>query len=194
MGHQRRPLLENLSDEIRCGELTLLLGPNGSGKTTLTRTLLGLQRPIAGEVEPLKRSAYLPQQLQAETGFPITVNEMVGLQSARPRRTEIKEALCRTGLEGFGRRFFFALSGGEQKRVLLARALLADAEFIALDEPGAGVDDAGQAGLWPLLAQLSKEGRAVLAVTHDDRRAMQFADRCFELVDGQLTRREREES
>jgi zinc/manganese transport system ATP-binding protein len=196
IGYGRQTVARDLEAQLSGGELILLTGPNGSGKTTLLRTLIGLQRPLAGRVirGGDRVVGYVPQLGAFDPGFPIAVGEVVAMGlTRRPRSpsTRVLEALAQVGLDARIRHPFFALSGGQRQRVLVARALVADAEILALDEPTAGVDEQSAKDLWRLLRATAFDGRLVLVATHDVDAARPFAHRMFRLEDGALSERPR---
>jgi manganese transport system ATP-binding protein len=176
--------LQDVTFEIPAGSLYGLLGPNGSGKSTLLKTLIGKVRPTSGTVElgntPTPRSApwlgYVPQASTADSTFPITVAEVVamGLYGARPRlrlpfRTPpaVLEALEAVSLAHLRNRQVSELSGGQQRRVMIARALVRRPKVILLDEPAAGLDVGADERLTELLRSLADSGRTVVVATHD---------------------------
>lgn len=171
-----------LDGSFDAGQLHLITGPNGSGKTTLLRTLIGLLPSLGGRVERRSQTiSYVPQLQDLDGGFPITCAEVVLTgHRAMPRRqaeASVQQALTAVGLADARKEPFFRLSGGQRVRVLIARALCADADIVALDEPTAGVDAQSSAALWSSAQQLAANGKLVLAVTHDVFRAPEVADR-----------------
>ena len=192
LGYEGRPIWEHLSFRVRRGDYLCIVGDNGSGKSTLLKSLLGLLRPLSGEIrldESLRRGAigYLPQQTRAQKDFPATVSEVVlsGFLSARGWRFFYTPAQKSQALQHMGKlgilelkdRCYRELSGGQQQRVLLARALCAAGELLILDEPVTGLDPAAAQELYRTLEYLNKqEGLAIVAVTHDIRSALRYAD------------------
>lgn len=180
-------VLENVDLTIEPGEFVALLGPNGSGKTTLVRAMLGLQAYDHGHVRlfgvPLRRFrsweriAIVPQQLPGASSIPVSVWETTlgGLISpkrrwrpfSRAEKAAVAQALKDVGLWAKRHERLDTLSGGQQRRVLIARALASGAELLVMDEPTAGVDAEHQVRLSDLLAQLHERGTTVLVVTHD---------------------------
>ncbi len=180
-------VLEDVDLTIRSGDFVALLGPNGSGKTTLVRTMLGLQPYAHGRVRlfgtPLSRFkawnriALVPQRLPGATSIPVSVWETVlsGLISPRRRwrpfsraeRAAACAALDKVGLLAKRHERLDTLSGGQQRRVLIARALATGADLLVMDEPTAGVDAEHVGRLTQLLAELHEEGRTILVVTHE---------------------------
>ena len=179
LGYNRRALVEDLTFEIRRGEILGIVGPNGCGKTTLLRALLGILKPLRGSVERSANlvASYVPQRERIDTILPITALEVALLdrmaqQSASRRlgaedREAALKALGRLGIEDLAPRLYRDLSGGQQRRVLLARALAAEPELLVLDEPTAGMDVGSEASILAFLEDLNREhGVTILIVTH----------------------------
>ena len=177
----RRTVLENVDISVGRSEIVTLIGPNGSGKTTLVRTLLGLQTPDTGTVTPAAgiRIGYAPQQVSVDRTLPLDVRRFLEMSGCRdPDR--LAGALREVGAEDVMRREIRLLSGGELKRVLLARALLRDPELLVLDEPTANVDVHGQIEFYELIRRIRDErGCGILLVSHDLHLVMSATDRVF---------------
>ena len=153
---------------LRRGELTTLIGPNGAGKTTLVRLLLGLERPSSGTVCVAEgaRIGYVPQRIHVDDALQITVERFLSLGGAK--RTTIETVLAEVGAVRVLNAALQTVSGGEMRRVLLARALLRDPDLLVLDEPTAGVDLNGQAELYDLINAVRRQKKcAVLLISHD---------------------------
>ena len=179
------PAVEGVGLVVPEGELVGLVGPNGAGKSTLFKSILGLLRPLRGEVRVFGRPvdkarsdiAYTPQIEEVDWGFPISVRELVlmgrwrGLRPLRSWSREDREAadaaLERAGLAGLAGRQAGELSGGQRRRALVARAIARGARLLLLDEPFAGLDAAVQHDLLAIFDGLTSEGRSVLVATHD---------------------------
>ena len=160
------------------GEVVTLIGPNGSGKTTLIRVLLGLLRPDAGTVwlRPGLSIGYVPQRLAVDPVLPLSVGRFLQL-ARRPRRGSMEGALAEVGAGHTLDLPLQTLSGGETRRVLLARALLGEPDLLVLDEPVQGVDLTGQAELYGLIGRVRHErGLGVLLVSHDLHLVMAATD------------------
>lgn len=180
--------LEHVDLELQPGQVHGLIGMNGSGKSTLFKALMGLVRPLAGEVElfgdtpaaarAAGRVAYAPQSELVDWHFPVSVRDVVAMgrygHTGRQRRLRpadhdaVDRALERTELTPFADRQIGALSGGQRKRAFVARGLAQGAELLLLDEPFAGVDQRTEATITTLLRELAtEEGRTILVSTHD---------------------------
>jgi ABC-type Mn2+/Zn2+ transport system ATPase subunit len=179
IGYSHRALAEDLSLAVRRGEILGIVGPNGCGKTTLLRVLLGLRKPIRGTVSRDRAlvTSYVPQRERLDTILPITAFEVALLgqmvrasafrRAGAADRDGALRALRRVGVEGLAPQLFRDLSGGQQRRVLLARALAAEPDLLVLDEPTAGMDVAGEAAIIDFLRKLNRaHGVTILIVTH----------------------------
>ena len=180
-------VLEDVDLTIRAGEFVALLGPNGSGKTTLVRAMFGLQPFAHGRIslfgQPLsrfdswQRVALVPQRLPGASSIPVSVREVVlsGLISpqrrwrplSRVERGAAMQAIDDVGLSAKRHERLDTLSGGQQRRVLIARALASGADLLVMDEPTAGVDSRHVGRLTELLAGLHERGLTVIVVTHE---------------------------
>lgn len=161
------------------GEIVALIGPNGSGKTTLVRALLGLMRCTAGRIDraPGLRVGYVPQHHPVDAILPLTVSRFLTL-SARAKPDRLRELLDEVGAAGLFDAPVYQLSGGELRRVLIARALLREPGLLVLDEPTAGVDFAGQIALFDLIGRIrDRHGCGILTVSHDLHLVMSGTDR-----------------
>lgn len=176
------PILQDVSFHIHEGEFAALIGPNGSGKTTILRLLLGLAAPASGRIEvlgapphtALESLGYVPQNAAYDPAFPISVAEVVRMGrlrggSGRYSREDLRAAdaaLEQADVAELRDRPYSALSGGQRRRVLVARALAANPRLLVLDEPTANMDVESETRLFRALGEL--RGRTtVLVVTHD---------------------------
>jgi zinc transport system ATP-binding protein len=172
-------ILDKVSLTVQGGEIVTLIGPNGSGKSTLVKTALGLIKPDSGQIirSPLYSMAYVPQSIDIDETLPITVQRFFRLHS-RAARTTYVAALEQTGAAHLIDTSMHHLSGGEMRRVLLARAIVRKPALLILDEPTAGVDIGGQAALYALIQDLrDKLQCGVLLVSHDLHIVMAATDR-----------------
>lgn len=188
--------LSDVDIELDIGRVTALIGMNGSGKSSLFNAIMGRVKPSAGSVSVFGQPslaarkaglvAYLPQQESIDWDFPISVNQvvmtgrfgMLGL-TRRPRTTDheaVREALDRVGLAKLADRQIGELSGGQRKRVFLARSIAQQAKLLLLDEPFAGVDKASEASIIALLHELRDAGCGILISTHDLAGVPELAD------------------
>lgn len=177
----RRTVLSGVDISVGRGELVTLIGPNGSGKTTLVRTLLGLEKPQSGSVTltPGIRVGYTPQSLTIDRTLPLNVRRF--LQMAGEKDVDVLTAtLDSVGAGETMNREIRLLSGGEMKRVMLARALLRKPDLLVLDEPTANVDVHGQTEFYEMIAAIrDKRGCGILLVSHDLHLVMSATDRVF---------------
>ncbi|MEY8802043.1 ABC transporter ATP-binding protein [Leisingera sp. XS_AS12] len=177
-----RPVLRDVSFQIQAGEFVGLLGPNGTGKTSLMRAALGLiscaGRSSLAELSAADRAqvvAWMPQS--REIAWPLPVERLVALgrlphlpQGVRLPPADqalVDRAIARMGLDSFRARAASRLSGGEQARALIARALAQDTPLLMADEPAAGLDPAHQISTMEVFASLAAEGRSALVSLHD---------------------------
>ncbi len=179
--HGERLVLDGVDLNLHRGEILTVIGPNGAGKTCLIRIALGLMPASGGTrwLAPGLRIGYLPQKLRLNPYLPLTVADFLALPEAGGKhwwqrsqppysRQDILKALAEVGAEHLLMQQAQSLSGGEQQRVLLARALLRRPDLLVLDEPVQGVDLAGQAELYALIRELrDRYGCGVLMVSHD---------------------------
>lgn len=159
----RTDVLFTVNFSVQDGMFAGLKGSNGVGKTTLLRTLAGLLPPLGGSYET-DGAAFVVQELLVDPRFPVTVRELVESTATR----EIETALEATDVAHLEGRSYPTLSGGEKKRVLIARALATGKRTLLLDEPTAGVDRENVERIIALLRNLAQEGYAVLASSHDE--------------------------
>jgi zinc transport system ATP-binding protein len=187
IGYGDVPIVAHVDLAVRHGEAVAVLGSNGSGKTTLARGVLGLATVLDGNVEVLGaplgrprergRVGYVPQRHTVSGAVPATVREVVGVgrlarlglfrRLGAADRTAVDEAVAAVGLRDRMHDPVASLSGGQQRRVLVARALAAEPELLIMDEPTAGVDAASQEALAAVLEAVSATGTTVVVVTHE---------------------------
>lgn len=198
LGYDNKTILSNLSFSINSGDYLCIVGENGSGKSTLMRTMLGLQKPMSGEIslgDGLKKGeiGYLPQQTDVQKNFPASVKEIVlsGCQARAGLRpfynNQEKEmaanAMKKMRIEEFSKRCYRELSGGQQQRVLLARALCATQKILLLDEPVSGLDPKVTAEMYELISGLNKEGITIIMISHDIDVAISEASHILHICD-----------
>lgn len=206
-GYAGKAIVTDVDLTVRSGEVLAVLGPNGSGKTTLVKGVLGLSEHLSGSVEVLgvplsrlrdrTRLGYVPQRHTLTGGIRARVSEVVatGLLSGRPwwqpagraESVAVDEALDAVGLADRARFDVDTLSGGQQRRVLIARALVSRPDILIMDEPTAGVDTASQVVLAGVLQELGRNGTTMLVVTHELSALRGVIDRIIEVDMGHLT-------
>ncbi len=189
--------LRDASFEIPTGTITGLVGINGSGKSTLFKAIMGFVPAAKGNISILGRSvddalknnvvAYVPQAEEVDWSFPVLVEDVVMMgryghmnfmrRTREVDRVAVTEALQRVGMIDYRKRQIGELSGGQKKRVFLARALAQESEVILLDEPFTGVDVKSEDAIIELLRQMRKEGRVMLVATHNLGSVPEFCDR-----------------
>ena len=203
---RRRPVLRGVSLALHRGEVVGLLGPNGAGKTTCFYIITGLIRPDSGAIEldgadvtdlPMYRRArlgigYLPQEASIFRGLSVEDNIRAVLEIVEPSR-EVREArldelLAEFSMQHLRRAPAIALSGGERRRVEIARALASRPKFILLDEPFAGIDPIAVGEIRDLVAHLKDRGIGVLITDHNVRETLDIVDRAYILHDGVVLR------
>lgn len=158
-------------------EIVTLIGPNGAGKTTLVRTLLGLQALSQGRLQRRAglRIGYMPQRVRINEHMPLRVIDFLMLDGSN--KEQAKQALGESGVADLAGAQLNRVSGGELQRVLFSRALLRNPDLLVLDEPVQGVDLAGQADLYKLIARVRDDhGCGVLMVSHDLNIVMAHTD------------------
>ncbi|GLC88601.1 metal ABC transporter ATP-binding protein [Lysinibacillus piscis] len=182
-------VLKNISFRVEEGDFLALLGPNGSGKSTLLKIILGLLKPMSGEIKLFGEPSatfkhrewigYVSQKSNAfNSGFPATVQEVVksgltkkiGLwkRPGRDAKEKVYQALQAVGMEKFIHRNIGELSGGQQQRVFIARALVSEPKLLILDEPTVGIDHENVQSFYDMLVTLNREqGITMMLVTHD---------------------------
>jgi lipopolysaccharide export system ATP-binding protein len=202
--YSKRLVIRDVSLELGRGEVVALLGPNGSGKTTCFYSIAGLVTPEGGNVTvdgrdvttlPMYRRAklgigYLPQEMSIFRGLNVEDNILSILEIAQPdrhkRRKRLEELLSEFSIEHLRRAPAMALSGGERRRVEIARCLAADPKYVLLDEPFAGVDPIAISEIRALTADLKNRGIGVLITDHNVRETLQIVDRAYILHDGKI--------
>lgn len=181
-------ILERITFEVKAGDYVGIVGPNGGGKTTLLKLMLGLLKPVSGEVQLLGRAihqsearskiGYVPQRSAAEDHiFPATVAEVImsgrtpglGMFSTRSKLdvAAVKRAMKTADVAHLAHRRIGALSGGERQRVLIARALAGEPTILMLDEPTSAVDAHSQEAFYAFLRKLHEQGLTIVLVSHD---------------------------
>ena len=202
--YRKRPVVRNVTLNVRRGEAVGLLGPNGAGKTTSFYMIVGLVRPDTGSIRldgaditglPMYRRAqlgigYLPQEASVFRGLNVEQNIMAALEVVEPdpdaRDRMLNELLAEFGIAHLRRTPALALSGGERRRVEIARALATQPGYILLDEPLAGIDPIAVGEIRDLVSHLKDRGIGVLITDHNVRETLEIIDRAYILHDGQV--------
>jgi len=202
--YNKRPVVRNVTITLRRGEAVGLLGPNGAGKTTTFYMIVGLVRPDTGAIAldgtditrlPMYRRArmgigYLPQEASVFRGLNVEQNIMAALEVAEddPDRRDLalENLLAEFGIGHLRRTPALALSGGERRRVEIARALASGPSYILLDEPLAGIDPIAVGDIRDLVSHLKHRGIGVLITDHNVRETLEIIDRAYILHDGQV--------
>lgn len=202
--YRRRAVVDGVDLELNQGEVVGLLGPNGAGKTTSFYMIVGFISPDSGKVtldgedltgKPMYKRArkgigYLPQESSIFRRLTVEDNIMAILQSlkiSRARRKErLEELLEMMGVTHIRKSKGYQLSGGERRRVEIARALVTQPKFILLDEPFAGIDPIAVADLQKVVSQLKDQGLGVLITDHNVRETLNITDRAYILFEGEI--------
>ena len=202
--YRKRPVIRDVSITLGRGEVVALLGPNGSGKTTCFYAIAGLVAPEGGKVIidgrdvttlPMYRRAqlgigYLPQEMSIFRGMSVEDKIMsileIAVKDRHQRRERLETLLSEFSIEHLRRASAMALSGGERRRVEIARCLAAGPKYVLLDEPFAGVDPIAVAEIRHLVADLKNRGIGVLITDHNVQETLQIVDRAYILHDGKV--------
>jgi lipopolysaccharide export system ATP-binding protein len=202
--YRKRPVVRNVSLTVQRGEAVGLFGPNGAGKTTCFYLIVGLVAPDSGTITldgadittlPMYRRArlglgYLPQEASIFRGLTVEQNIRATLEVVEPdagaRDAMLDELLAEFSISHLRRTPAIALSGGERRRVEIARALATHPNFILLDEPLAGIDPIAVGEIRDLVAHLKDRGIGVLITDHNVRETLEIIDRAYILHDGQV--------
>jgi lipopolysaccharide export system ATP-binding protein len=201
-----RRVVDHVDLEIAQGEVVGLLGPNGAGKTTTFYILVGLARPDAGRVlldgeditdQPMYVRArngisYLPQEPSVFRKMTVEENLLAVLETlpltAEQRRDRMEDLLARMGLETVRYNAALTLSGGERRRLEIARSLVLEPAFMLLDEPFAGIDPVTVHELQKIISGLKAAGIGVLVTDHNVREALRVTDRAYIIHNGRIFR------
>ena len=202
--YRKKVVIRDFSMHLNRGEVVALLGPNGSGKTTTFYSIAGLVTPEGGKVTvdgndvttlPMYRRAqlgigYLPQEMSIFRGLSVQDNISaildITVSSRKKRQERLEELLGEFSIEHLRRAPALALSGGERRRVEIARCLAADPKYLLLDEPFAGVDPISVGDIRNLVSDLKKRGIGVLITDHNVRETLEIVDRAYILHNGKV--------
>ena len=196
--YENQLVIDNLSFEVKAGDYLCIVGENGTGKTTLMKGLLGLKKPMKGEIQTgeglrADQIGYLPQQTVAQRDFPASVLEVVlsgclnskGFSPfySRADKNKASDHMKLLGIWDKRKECYRDLSGGYKQRVLLARALCATSKVLLLDEPTTGLDPVAIFDFYEIVERLNKKhGITVIMISHDIKEAIKQADHILHLT------------
>jgi lipopolysaccharide export system ATP-binding protein len=199
-----RKVVDNVSIEVEQGSIVGLLGPNGAGKTTTFYMIVGLEKPDAGQVliddkdithMPMYKRAlagigYLPQEASVFRSLTVEENILAILEAVEPsherRLAKMQELIAEFHIEHIRKSLGSALSGGERRRVEIARSLATNPAFILLDEPFAGIDPIAVADIQTMVGHLAQRGIGVLITDHNVRETLSIVDNAYILNNGEI--------
>lgn len=183
LGFGENIVIRDASFSLESGDFACIVGANGAGKSTLVKAILGLIKPLSGEINYLNGLAqtligYLPQETRVDSNFPATIEEIVlsgclGHMGWKPfychkEKQHVKRSLKTLGIEDLAKKRFVDLSGGQKQKVLLARSLSATTKMLILDEPSNNLDHKSRKEFYKTLKTLNREhGLTILMITHD---------------------------
>lgn len=200
----KRPVLQNVTIEVKGGEVVGLLGPNGAGKTTTFSIIVGIIRPDQGTVQfndedltflPMHKRArkgvtYLPQEPSVFRKLTVEENILAILEtlalSTTERQERLEQLLADLHISHLAKNRADSLSGGERRRVEISRALVMEPAFMLLDEPFAGIDPLSVIDIQDIIMQLRRRGIGVLVTDHNVRETLSICDRAYILSDGSV--------
>jgi len=192
IGYDNNIIEKDLNLKIEENDYLVIFGENGTGKTTFLKTILGLNKPISGEIiidKDIKRNeiGYLPQKTTVQKDFPASIWEIVlsGCQSSlgfkpfytKKEKQKAKDSIDLVGLSDMEKKSFRVLSGGQQQRVLLARAFCATQKMLILDEPVTGLDPIATKEMYELISNFNKKGVTIIMISHDVNEAIKYANK-----------------
>ncbi len=199
LGYESTAVIENLNFSINAGDYLCVIGDNGTGKSTLMKAILGLLKPMSGQItwgEGCQKGeiGYLTQQSDIQREFPASVKEIVmsGFHTkcgffpfyTKAQKLTTLENMKKLRIENLAKRCFRELSGGQQQRVLLARALCATEKFLFLDEPVTGLDPNVSAEMYEEIKKINSEYNiTVMMISHDVETAIEFASHILVIGD-----------
>ena len=188
-------VIEDVSFSLDSGDYLCIAGENGSGKTTLLKALTGLKKPDTGSIDfcHIKNNeiGYLPQQTDMQKDFPASAREVVlsgfvGSMGLRPfytkkQKTIANETMKRLGIFELQKKCYHELSGGQQQKVLLARAICASGRLIVMDEPTTALDPIAGKEFYNIISELNREGMTVIVISHDIPGVIGYATKVLHL-------------
>jgi ABC-type Mn2+/Zn2+ transport system ATPase subunit len=198
IGYGRRALISCLDLKVNSGDVIFLSGPNGSGKSTLAKTLIGVMPLLGGRrVTSFRRMAYVPQSSHFDVQYPLTVQALVAqgvrehlaireLFRSSAGRVATQKVLEQVGLVSCAKSLLREVSGGQLQRALIARALVANPDFLLLDEPFSNLDRSGRGEVAAILREFAGGNRTVCVIDHGDAIEKSFYTRFLEIETGHL--------
>ncbi len=202
--YRKRAVVDGVSVEVKPGEIVGLLGPNGAGKTTTFYMIIGFIRPNSGRVYIGDRNitslamyrrarlgiGYLPQETSVFRKLTVEENILAILQMTKVPRKErtarLDQLLEQLDIKHLRKQKAYSLSGGERRRVEIARTLVADPKFILLDEPFAGIDPIAVEDIQKIISELTTRGLGVLITDHNVRETLSICSRAYIMYDGRI--------
>jgi len=202
--YNKRKVVDNVSIEVNRGEVVGLLGPNGAGKTTTFYMITGMIKPLSGKISldslditdmpmykrALNRIGYLAQEASVFTKLSVEDNIMLVLEMIEPiaskREERLEQLLDEFSIEHIRKSKAYTLSGGERRRVEIARCLVPDPNFILLDEPFAGIDPIAVEDIQKIIQKLKKKNIGIFITDHNVRETLTITDRSYLLYNGQI--------
>lgn len=193
--YENRKVFENLNFYVEQGDYLCIVGENGSGKTTLMKTLLGFDIKHSGNIKfngfSKREIGWLPQKTQHQKDFPASAFEVImsgfagsgffGLKYGKAQKDKACDNMKLLDIENLAEKSFSELSGGQQQKVLLCRALCAAKKVLLLDEPVTSLDEAAAEEMYALIKKLNEQGIGIVMITHDINRALYDAKNVLSL-------------
>lgn len=193
--YENRKVFENIEFTVSEGDYMCIIGENGSGKTTLMKTLLGFDIKHSGSIKfngfTKREIGWLPQKTQHQKDFPASAWEVVmsgfagqgffGVRYGKTQKERANKNMKLLGIENIAEKSFSELSGGQQQKVMLCRALCAAKKVLLLDEPSTSLDEAAAEEMYALIKKLNGQGLAIIMITHDVSRAVNDAKNVLSL-------------
>lgn len=186
-------LINNINLHIGTGEYVSIVGENGSAKSTLLKLILGLLKPTAGEIKlNTKTIGYVPQRMESYNAeFPITVQEMLRCHLKVLKLSDkklINESLKKVNMLSFKNSLIGNLSGGQQQKIFIARAIMTSPKLIILDEPSTGIDIKSQKEIYKILKELNRDSNiTILSVEHNLKAALENSTHIYRMEKGEGT-------
>jgi zinc transport system ATP-binding protein len=178
-----RRILDNVSFEMKSGEIVAIIGPNGAGKTTLLKAILGIVPYegdifVSGKKPDVREMGYVPQYFRFDSGFPITVSELIGMSYYSPKKKDIISIVKEAGIYELKDRLIGELSGGELQKVMIARSAIKRPKLWLLDEAVSGIDASSMSGFFDMAEKMRGEwGAGVVIISHEMDLVYKLADK-----------------